>query len=184
MRIISGQFKGRKFHPPRNLPVRPTTDFAKEGLFNILGNMFDIEGAKVLDLCAGSGNISFEFASRNAKSVICIDQNINCIKYIKKQADSFRMNNISTFKSDLFLYLKRISEKHLYDIIFTDPPYGLKETSDLPQIILSKDLLRKNGLLIIEHGKEFDFKEEQGFQFSRTYGNVNFTFFKSSDTES
>ena len=178
MRIISGKLKGRRFNPPKNLPVRPTTDFAKEGLFNLLGNMIPIEGTNVLDLCSGTGNISFEFASRDAATIHCIDQSINCVQYIKKQTAAFQIDNISVARANLFQYIKNTRQTKLYDIIFVDPPYQLKGIESLPELILAKGILAEDGLLIIEHGREINFENEEGFQFSRTYGNVNFTFFK------
>ncbi len=176
MRIISGILKGRKIVAPKSLPVRPTTDFAKEALFNLLNNQIKIEGAKVLDLCAGTGNISFEFTSRGAVSVISVDAHAGCLKFIKQQADAFQINTIHPYKADLFQYLKRV--KKSFNIIFADPPYEMEGLEQLPELILSRKLLEKNGLLIVEHSKKIKFEEQAGFLFSRKYGNVNFTFFE------
>lgn len=176
MRIISGILKGRKIVAPKNLPVRPTTDFAKEALFNLLQNQLTIEGAKVLDLCAGTGNISFEFASRGAASVTSVDAHAGCLKFIKQQATAFQIHSIHPYKADLFQYIKRVKQK--FDIIFVDAPYEMERVEELPELILSKDLLEKDGLLIVEHSKKLKFEDQVGFLFSRKYGNVNFTFFE------
>ena len=175
MRIISGTHKGRIIHPPKNLPVRPTTDFAKESLFNILNNKVNYESLEVLDLFCGTGNISFEFLSRGCKNITSVDMNYNCISFVKKTAVEFGMNNLKTGKSDVFTFLKNC--KHRFDIIFADPPYELAKLEDIPGIIFEKDLLQKEGILIIEHGKDTDFSKHPFFKERRIYGNVNFSFF-------
>ena len=176
MRIVSGTHRGRRFHPPKNLPVRPTTDFAKEGLFNILRNYKDISSTSVLDLCAGTGNMTYEFASRGASSIVAVDQNLACIKYIKQVIHEFEFTQIRPLKLELFAFLKKLNEK--YDIIFADPPYALDGVENLPDLILSKNSLNKGGLLVIEHGKEISFKDHACFSSTRKFGNVNFTFFE------
>jgi len=178
MRIVSGTHKGRRFSPPKGLPVRPTTDFAKEGLFNMLHNRIDIEGTSVLDLCAGTGNMTFEFASRGASSVLAIDQHVGCIKFIKKAASELQLNSITVLKADVFTFVDKLSQQ--YDIIFADPPYGLEETKELPSTIFKKGLLAEEGLLIVEHGRETSFEEHPNFISTRKFGNVTFTFFEES----
>lgn len=180
MRIISGTHKGRRIVAPKNLPVRPTTDFAKEALFNLLQNQIEIEGAKVLDLCTGTGNISFEFASRGAASITSVDAHAGCLKFIKQQATVFHLTTIHPYKADLFQYLKKA--KQPFNIIFADPPYEMQGIEELPELIHSKNLLEKNGLFIVEHSKKLKFEGQKGFLFSRKYGNVNFTFFEALET--
>lgn len=178
MRIVSGTHKGRRFSPPKGLPVRPTTDFAKEGLFNMLRNQTELENAKVLDLCAGTGNMTFEFASRGASSVLAVDQHVGCIKFIKKAASELQLNNITAIKTDVFKFVDKLTQQ--YDIIFADPPYGLEATTQLPSTIFEKKLLAEHGLLIVEHGRETSFEEHPKFISTRKFGNVNFTFFEES----
>lgn len=175
MRIISGKHKGKTLRAPQSLPVRPTTDFAKEGLFNILENIFDLQQVQVLDLCSGTGNISFEFASRGASHVRCIDKNYHCISYIKKTAKELGLDQIEAFKNNCFNYLKHYDKQ--YDIIFTDPPYAMDDIELIPQLIFEKELLVENGWLIIEHDKRIDFSTHTHFLKHRKYGNVNFSFF-------
>lgn len=176
MRIISGKYKGKKLNPPKNLPVRPTTDFAKEALFNLLRSRLDIEDSTILELCAGTGNITFDFASRGAEKITAIDHHSACVNYIKQQAADLDFTAIRAIKADLFNFLKTVSGK--YDLIFADPPYALEGVEQLPSMILQKNILLDDGLLIIEHDKSIDFEEEEGYMFSRKYGNVNFTFFE------
>jgi len=176
VRIISGSHKGKKILAPKNLPVRPTTDFAKEGLFNILSNRIEVEGARVLDLCAGTGNLSFEFASRGAATILSVDEHPGCIKFINKTARDLGFTNITTLRSELFKFIKKLSGQ--YNIIFADPPYGIHDTEKLPDLILEKEVLIENGYLIIEHSAEYNFENHPRFSFSRRYGNVNFTFFE------
>jgi len=176
MRIIGGVHKGKKLHPPKGLPVRPTTDFAKEGLFNVLRHHIDIEGAEILDLCAGTGSISFEFASREAKSVIAIDQDYACIRHIKQSASNLSLNNIKAIKAELLKFINRLNGK--FDIIFVDPPYEFEQIDILPGLLLEKEALKEGGLLILEHSSKHNFSETAHFSFSKKYGNVNFTFFE------
>lgn len=176
MRIISGTHKGRRFSPPKNLPVRPTTDFAKEGLFNILRNQIEIEGISVLDLCSGTGNMTFEFASRGANSILAVDQHFGCVKYIKQLSTELDFKNIRAIKAELFRFVKKLNGT--YDIIFADPPYGLDGVELLPDSIFKQEVLAQNGLLIVEHGRELSFEEHPNFSSTRKFGNVNFTFFQ------
>ncbi len=176
MRIISGKYKGKRILAPKNLPVRPTTDFAKEGLFNILGNRIDIEGASVMDLCAGTGNMSLEFASRGASSVIAMDDHPGCIKFINRMAREMDFDCIKTIRSELFKFIKKLHGN--YDLIFADPPYGIHNTDKLPDLILEKNVLNEDGYFILEHSADYNFEKHPQFCFSRKYGNVNFTFFQ------
>ncbi|MBL4593098.1 MAG: 16S rRNA (guanine(966)-N(2))-methyltransferase RsmD [Flavobacteriales bacterium] len=176
MRIISGIHKGRRLMAPKNLPARPTTDFAKEGLFNTIGNDVNINDIDVLDLFAGIGGITFEFASRGAKKIVCIDENYNCISFIKKTARELEFNQINAFKNDVFRYLKKYDTQ--FDIIFADPPYQLKNIDQVPELVFEKNLLKENGILILEHDRNWDFSEHKNFVKHRKYSNVNFSFFE------
>ena len=174
MRIIGGSHKGRMIKVPKDLPVRPTTDFAKEALFNILVNRLDMEGLRVLDLFSGTGHISLEFASRGSESVWSVDQNYKCVGFLKSAAKEFGFN-IQTIKSDVFEYLKH--NRLRFDVIFADPPYDLPNIPDIHQLVFEHGLLNDNGLLIIEHGPRTKLEHLPGFVQHRKYGNVNFSFF-------
>lgn len=176
MRIISGTHKGKRLRAPKNLPVRPTTDFAKESLFNILGNRINIADTKVLDLFAGTGNISYEFASRGAENITAVDQHYGCCKYINATAKELDFN-IRAVKSDVFAFLAKHLES--YDLIFADPPYDLGEEafSNLVTKVLAGDLLAADGILIVEHPKHLDLSEVLGFFELRRYGGSCFSFF-------
>lgn len=177
MRIISGFLKARRFSIPKSFPSRPTTDFAKEGLFNVLEHQMSLDDLEILDLCAGTGNISFEFLSREAGSVTAVDSNSNCLRYILKNAIEFKINeNLETYKSDILVYLKRTDRK--FDLIFADPPYEYPSHAEIAQIVFERNLLNENGLLIIEHGRHTKLTELPHFELVRTYGNVYFSFFR------
>ena len=176
MRIISGKYKGRRLIAPKNLPARPTTDFAKEGLFNMIMNDFDIETLSVLDLFAGIGGITFEFASRGANNIVAIEENYHSINFIKKTIKELDCNQINVFKNDVFRYLKKYDNQ--FDIIFADPPYQLKNINQVPELIFEKDLLKENGILILEHDRNWDFSKSQNFTKHRKFGNVNFSLFQ------
>lgn len=175
MRIISGSLRGRKILAPKNLPVRPTTDFAKEALFNILRNQVDIEESDILDLFAGTGNISLEFISRGAKTCMSVEQDTGCIKFIQKISKEYKLNNHRIIRDDVFKFIKK-GFGH-YDLIFADPPYHMDRLAELPDLIFKKGILNENGLLVLEHGKENSFEEHPNLLFTRNYGNVNFTLF-------
>ncbi len=176
MRIISGSHRGRHIMAPANLPVRPTTDLAKESLFNILNNSIDLEEVSVLDLFAGTGNISYEFASRGSKTVVAVDINLRCTDFIKRTAAMLNFDAIQVIKSNVFGFLKFANRP--YDIIFADPPYDMENISLLPDLIFQNNLLNDNGLLIIEHSKDNDFALHPNFSHIRNYGKVNFSFFE------
>jgi 16S rRNA (guanine966-N2)-methyltransferase len=176
VRIISGTHKGRSIVAPKNLPVRPTTDYAKEALFNILQNNFDFEELAILDLFCGTGNISFEFASRGANHITSVDAHFGCVKFVKETADLMKFNTILCVKSDVFAFLNRCHQT--FDLIFADPPYNLQHISDIHRSTFEKNLLKPNGWLIIEHGKDTELSQMEHFLEKRTYGNVNFSIFK------
>jgi len=176
MRIIGGILKGLRLNPPKNLPVRPTTDLAKEALFNILQNQIDFDDINVLDLFSGTGNISLEFASRGAKQVIAIDRSIHCVNYLKDTARQHQLENIKTYKADVFKYLQLETEQ--YDLIFADPPYDLNQIPEIPKIIFEKSLVAPGGLLIVEHQSMQNLSQHLAFLEQRKYGHSSFSFFK------
>jgi 16S rRNA (guanine966-N2)-methyltransferase len=176
MRIVGGTHRGRSFYPPKNLPVRPTTDFGKEALFNILANRIDFEALVALDLFSGTGSIGYELVSRGCASVTAVDEDYSCCAYIKKMADEFGFPGIRVIKSEVFRFLK--NEKRNFDLIFADPPYEFQKTAEIPQLILGSELLKPGGLLIIEHPKELGFEKGDFFLERRTYSKVNFSLFK------
>lgn len=175
MRIVSGTHRGRTFTPPPNLPVRPTTDFAKESLFNILNNYFEFEYLRVLDLFSGTGSISYEFASRGCKDITAVDGNFKCFSYIKSTADKFRFDSIKVVKSDVFAFLR--SGKKPYNVIFADPPYDMGSMADIPAIVFENKLLEPEGWLIIEHSADTDFSQHERLWDQRKYGNTIFSIF-------
>jgi 16S rRNA (guanine966-N2)-methyltransferase len=182
MRIISGKYKGRRISPPKNLPVRPTTDMSKEALFNVLNNHFNFSELRVLDLFAGTGNISFEFASRGSISISAVDQDFGCVKFIKQTADEFDFP-ISATKSDVFSFIER--SKSSYDIIFADPPYALdqKVFDKLVIAIFEKNLLNEDGMMVIEHSKYTKLDHLENFSFKKSYGGSIFSFFEFENLE-
>lgn len=185
MRIISGKFKGRRIFPPKNLPVRPTTDMSKEALFNVLNNHFNFEGLKILDLFAGTGNISFEFASRGSDNITAVDADFGCVKFIKQVAEEYDFN-IAALRNDVFKFLDKNTNS--YDIIFADPPYALdqKTFEKIISLVFTNDLLHENGMMIIEHSKYTKLDHMIHFSFKKSYGGSIFSFFEidsTTDTE-
>ncbi|TSJ39166.1 16S rRNA (guanine(966)-N(2))-methyltransferase RsmD [Mucilaginibacter corticis] len=176
MRIIGGTLKGLRLNPPKNLPVRPTTDLAKEALFNILQNQIEFDNIKVLDLFCGTGNISYEFASRGADQVIAVDRSIHCINYVKDIARQHGLTQIKTYKADIFKYLQLETEQ--YNLVFADPPYDLNHIPEIPKIIFDKNLLLPDGLLIVEHQSMQNLSNHPAFVEQRKYGHSSFSFFK------
>jgi 16S rRNA (guanine966-N2)-methyltransferase len=177
MRIISGTYKGRKIVAPAKLPVRPTTDMAKEALFNILNNQYYFDDISVLDLFAGTGNISYEFASRGTEDITAIDDHYHCIKFISHTAEALEMP-IKAIKSDVFKFLE--NSKQQYSIIFADPPYNFNIDlfTKIPQFVFENNLLDDQGLLIIEHSKHTDLSDLRNYSHSKKYGGNMFSFFE------
>ena len=177
MRIISGKNRGKKIIIPKKLPVRPTTDQSKEAIFNILNNEIIFENLKVLDLFSGSGNISYEFASRGVKEIYCIDRDLNCIKFINKISEELKFN-LKAIKSDVLKYLNIANIK--FNIIFLDPPYNYSEIEYLTIIdkIFVKNLLNINGYIIAEHSEKIKLNNHKKFVKYKNYGNCSFSFFK------
>ncbi len=175
MRIISGNHKGKHIIAPQNLPVRPTTDIGKESLFNILYNFFHFDDIHVLDLFAGTGNISYEFAARGALSVVSVDKHQACTQFIKSTATKLHFENIHTINQEALNYIRQTRQK--YHIIFADPPYDWTEFNLLPTLIFENKLLLPDGFLIIEHPKTIEYKTYDKFYQHRKYGKVNFSIF-------
>jgi 16S rRNA (guanine966-N2)-methyltransferase len=176
MRIIGGALKGLRLNPPKNLPVRPTTDLAKEALFNILQNQIEFDNIYVLDLFSGTGNISLEFASRGAKQVVSVDRSIHCVNYLKDASRQHKLEQIKTYKADVFKYLQLETDQ--YDVIFADPPYDLNQIPEIPKIIFEKNLVAAGGLLIVEHQSMQNLSQHPAFVEQRKYGHSSFSFFK------
>lgn len=177
MRIISGEFKGRRITAPKQLPVRPTTDIAKESLFNILNNHYYFDEITVLDLFAGTGNISYEFASRGCESVTAVDADYGCIKFITTTAADFEMP-IEVIKADVFKFLKQ--HRQSYTLIFADPPYDFSDSqfAEIVKFVFDNNLLDDNGMLVIEHSKHTNLSILPNFSFLKNYGGSTFSFFE------
>lgn len=175
MRIISGKYGGRILRPSKKLDARPTTDFAKENLFNILENRFDFENLTALDLFAGTGNIGFELVSRGCKRVTAVEKNRRNIEFINQIVDQLGINNLTVIKKDVFKFITSTNDQ--YDLIFADPPYSLEGIETLPALINEYNLLRKGGYLILEHSKETVIPKISQFIEQRKYGHVHFSFF-------
>ncbi|MFA7649824.1 MAG: RsmD family RNA methyltransferase [Flavobacteriaceae bacterium] len=176
MRIISGKYKGRRITAPKNLPIRPTTDLAKESLFNILNNFYHFDELKVLDLFSGSGNISYEFASRGSEDITSVDTDFGCVRFIKQTSDAFDFG-INAIKSDVFSFLEKTKSE--YDVIFADPPYGFtqEQFEKIPKLIFENALLAEDGMLIIEHSTHTHIEDIECFSHSKKYGSSVFSFF-------
>ncbi|MEG0796435.1 MAG: RsmD family RNA methyltransferase [Odoribacter sp.] len=177
MRIISGTHKGRQIFPDKSFNARPTTDFAKENLFNVLLNYMDIEDSRVLDLFSGTGSISYEFASRQAGEIISVEQNYKHYAFIKRMTEELGFKNMKVFKTDVFIACKKLKGRK-FDLIFADPPYNLEQITDIPSAIFDNELLAENGLAVIEHPATIDFSTHPRFSEQRQYGSVNFSIFK------
>jgi len=176
MRIISGKWRGIRLQAPTNLPVRPTTDQAKEALFNILINSFDFDGLKILDLFSGTGNMSYEFVSRGCTDITCVDKHLNCVRFIKETFQKLKFVNTNLIVDDVFKFLKL--EQIKYDIIFADPPYDMPRIAEIADLVMEQDLLNTAGVLIIEHASLQNISNGKGYQETRTYGSTSFSFFK------
>lgn len=175
MRIISGNHRGKVIIAPTKLPVRPTTDMAKESLFNILMNWFHLSEVSVLDLFTGTGNLTYEFASRGAVKITAVDIHSGCTRFVEKTAGELGYSNIQVLKGDALKFAQRTLDK--YDIIVADPPYDWDGHEALIESVLSRGLLREGGVFVLEHGHENDFSEHPDLLDSRKYGSVHFSFF-------
>ena len=177
MRIIGGKLKGLRINPPANLPVRPTTDLAKEALFNILYNQFDFEDIRVLDLFSGTGNISLEFASRGVPEIVAVDRDFGCFNYLKKVSKELKLETIQAFKSDVFKFLEMETEP--FDLIFADPPYDLTRIPEIAKVVFERNLIKQGGYLIVEHPSMKKLDNHPNFKEQRQYGSSSFSFFSS-----
>lgn len=176
MRIVSGRYKGRRLDLPKNFKARPTTDFAKENLFNILGNSIDWEDIKALDLFGGTGSISFELVSRGCPQVTCVEKFAPNYSFIEKTKGLFDAKELRIFKMDVFKFLEICKDQ--FDFIFADPPYDLPFLQEVPKLIIEKNLLKPGGVFVMEHSKSDDFSSSPLFKEKRVYGSVNFSIFE------
>jgi 16S rRNA (guanine(966)-N(2))-methyltransferase RsmD len=175
MRIIGGKYKGRIIHPVKNFRSRPTTDFGREGLFNILENRIAWEETNALDLFSGTGSIGFEMASRGCKKVTAVEiESLNC-RLIRETAGTFGMNNFVVIRDDVFHFIARSRDR--FDLVFADPPYSMPGFEEIALKILDANILNKRGLFILEHPKVYQFDHLPGFSEMRRYGNLRFSFF-------
>ena len=182
MRIITGKYKGRHFEIPRSFKARPTTDFAKENIFNVLNGYIDFEDATALDLFSGTGSITLELLSRGCSQVISVELDRDHHRFIQESLnklikDKGQESTVIPIRGDVFRFIK--SCKQQFDFIFADPPYALKELPTIPDLIFEKNLLKEDGIFVFEHGKDYDFSQHPHFVEHRSYGSVNFSLFKS-----
>ncbi len=176
MRIVGGEFSGRRFNPPSGIPARPTTDVAKEGLFNTLENMMDLEGIKTCDIFGGTGSISYELASRGAAELTLIERDAVSIQFIKKTAQTLGIEDkMHIIKGDVFRFMKQSRDQ--YDFIFAGPPYALQNIDDLPLLVFEKAMLKPNGVFVLEHTPRNDYQQHPHFQRMKNYGTTVFSFF-------
>lgn len=176
MRIIAGTHRSRTITPPQHFKARPTTDFAKENLFNVLSNRYDFDGISVLDLFSGTGSISFEAASRGASRVVSVEMNPLHQRFIAATARELGFETILPIRTNVLIYLKSsVTEK--FDIIFADPPYDMPGGDLIPDLVMGKDILNEDGLFVFEHSGAVDFSSHPNFELNKRYGSVNFSFF-------
>ena len=176
MRIIGGALKGKTINPPAGYKARPTTDFAREGLFNVLNNEYEFEDLKVLDLFSGTGAVGFEFASRGAAMVYCVEMARENASFIKTEADRLGIRNVTMVRDNVFDFLPICREK--FDLIFADPPYALDGLETIPDKVFAQDILHPGCYLILEHGDEHSFTGHPRFKKEKVYGRVHFSFFE------
>ncbi len=182
MRIISGQHKGRRINPPASLPVRPTTDYAKEGLFNVLNNLIDFSETSVLDLFSGTGNIAFEFSSRGSPTVLAVDIERRCVEFINQTAEKFKLEGFRAIRMNVMVLLKKKAWDSV-DLVFADPPFGMDGIEKLPDLIRSSGIVKPTGIFILEHSEKYDFSDDPSFDQLREYGKVQFSFFSGMQNE-
>lgn len=175
MRIIRGSHRGKNIVAPANLPVRPTTDAAKESLFNILNNYFEIDSIRVLDLFAGTGNVSYEFSARGALEVVSVDIEEKCTNFMKKTATALDFGNMRVIRNDVFNFLKILRAD--YDVVFADPPYDMERVEELPSLVFQSKAVKDGGMFVLEHSGMCDFSLHSNFKETRRYGRVHFSFF-------
>lgn len=176
MRIVGGKYKGRIFRAGKKFKARPTTDIAKEGLFNILENRYEFSNKNVLDLFSGTGSMGYEFLSRGCEKATLVENHFSHYKFILEVVEALKIENITVFKADVFKYIKKTPET--FNLIFADPPFDLPRFKEVPDAILETNILAPEGLFILEHPKEFSFTSHPNFKEIRNYGKVNFSFFE------
>ncbi|KAA6347747.1 Ribosomal RNA small subunit methyltransferase D [termite gut metagenome] len=181
MRVIGGIYKRRRFEIPRSFKARPTTDFAKENLFNVLSSYMDFNRLSALDLFSGTGSISIELLSRGCEKVVCVEKDKMHHAFICKIMDEVKTNKCLPIRGDVFKFINNTRET--FDFIFADPPYELPELEVIPELVFKNSLLKEGGLFVLEHGKGNDFEEQPYFMEKRTYGSVNFSFFGNRNNE-
>ena len=179
MRIITGKYKGRHFDIPRTFKARPTTDFAKENIFNVLTGYIDLEGCTALDLFSGTGSITLEMISRGCAHVISVEQDRDHHRFIQQCLQKLGTDACVPLRGDVFRFVK--SCKQQFDFIFADPPYALKELPTIPSLVFEKGILKPDGIFVFEHGKDNDFSDDPHFVEHRSYGSVNFSIFRASE---
>ena len=176
MRIVGGEFGGRRFNPPAKIPARPTTEMAREGLFNTLNAMTDLEGVKTLELFGGTGSITYELASHGAADMTIEERDATSVDFIKKTVQALEIaDKVKVVKADAFRFLKQCTDR--YDLIFADPPYALENMDEIPDLVLSQNLLSPGGLLILEHSPRNNYQTTGGFLRVKNYGTTTFSFF-------
>ena len=180
MRIITGIYKGRHFDIPRSFKARPTTDFAKENIFNVLTQYVDFDGAEALDLFSGTGSISLELVSRGCQTVVSVEMDRAHHRFIQECLKKLNTEACIPIRGDVVRFVKSCRQQ--YDFIFADPPYALKELPQIPDLVLQKGILKEDGIFVFEHGKDHDFSEHPNFIEHRQYGSVNFTLFRATAT--
>jgi 16S rRNA (guanine(966)-N(2))-methyltransferase RsmD len=177
LRIVRGKLKSRRIQVPKGFASRPTTDYAKEGLFNVLDNLIDFEGLHVLDLCSGTGNISLEFASGEAEKIVSVDNNFSCVNYLNKIAKELKVDHqITVFRFDIFSFIEKSIDK--FDLIFCDPPYDFQLHTDVINKVYERNMVLEDGHVIIEHGKQTNLQFVEGYLYTKNYGGVQFSFFQ------
>lgn len=176
MRIIRGKYGRRRFDVPSNITARPTTDFARENIFNVIENIIDLEGCKALDLFAGTGAVSFELLSRGCSSVTAVEKAATQLGFIRKVKDLLKDDNLHVIRADVFKFISTCKDS--FDFIFADPPYDMPRFGEVPELVLSSGLLHDGSLFVIEHSKAYDFSSLPHFYEHREYGSVNFSLFK------
>ena len=179
MRIITGRYKGRHFDIPRTFKARPTTDFAKENIFNVLTQYVDFDGATALDLFSGTGSISLELLSRGCQQVVSVEMDRDHHRFIQDCLKKLDTKACIPIRGDVFRFLK--SCKQQYDFIFADPPYALKKLPEIPDLVIGRQLLKAGGIFVFEHGKDYDFSNHPHFLEHRSYGSVNFSLFTAAE---
>lgn len=176
MRIIRGKYGRRRFDVPRNISARPTTDFARENIFNVLENLVDFEHSDALDLFAGTGAISFEFLSRGCPAVTCVEKSATQYKFIRQVRDMLNATNLNMIRGDVFKYISTTDQQ--FDVVFADPPYDLTNFEQVPQAVLNSTILKPGAIFILEHSKAYNFSSLPHFMQHRAYGSVNFSLFQ------